>query len=132
VLVRRFDRFDWPGGWGAEVPAARAAAIDALIASQGRINVRHPGILVLSVGVVRRQVDPIIAEGLGRAMREHGRRHRGLVAVAVVLPEIFPTERSDQVVFGWTFLPFANPYHTGSGVQLVLPQGAAARGPRAG
>jgi len=125
VLVRRFDRFDWPRGRGVEVAATRAATIDALIASQSRINVRRPGIVVLSVGSVLRQHDPLIIEGVKQTLHERGRRHRGLAAVALVLPKIYPTARSDQVVFGWIFLPFANPHHTGSGIRLAAPQDAA-------
>ncbi len=132
VLVRRFDRFDWPRGRGLEVAAVRAAAIDALIASQSRINVRQPGILVLSVGSVLRQHDPIIIEGVSRTLLERGRRHRGLAAVALVLPKIYPAGRSDQVVFGWTFLPFANPQHGGSLLRLGALPGAATQGTRTG
>jgi len=128
VLVRRFDRFDWPGGWGAEAAATRAAAIDALIASQPRINARHPGVLVLSVGAVRRQIDPVLIEGVTRALQERGRRHRGLAAVALMLPKIYATARQDQVVFGWIFLPFANPHHKSSGVIIAAPPGAAMQG----
>ncbi len=126
VLVRRFDRFDWPRGRDIQVAATRAATIDALIASQSRINVRRPGIVVLSVGSVLRQHDPLIIEGVTRALHERGRRHRGLAAVALVLPKIYPTARSDQVVFGWIIMPFANPHHTGSGIKLASPQAAAA------
>jgi hypothetical protein len=126
VLVRRFDRFDWPRGRDVQAAATRAATIDALIASQSRINVRRPGIVVLSVGSVLRQHDPLIIEGVTRALHERGRRHRGLAAVALVLPKIYPTARSDQVVFGWIIMPFANPHHTGSGIKLASPQAAAA------
>jgi hypothetical protein len=30
------------------------------------------------------------------------------------------------VVFGWIFMPFANPHHTGSGIKLASPQAASA------
>ena len=111
VLVRRFDAFDWPRGTGREGAAARARAIDALIASQGRINLRRPGVLVLSVGPVHRQVDPMIIQGLAEAVDGRWRRQRGLVGVALVLPKIYATTRSDLVTFGWIFLPTANPSH---------------------
>jgi hypothetical protein len=75
---------------------------------------------------VLRQHDPLIIEGVTRALHERGRRHRGLAAVALVLPKIYPTARSDQVVFGWIIMPFANPHHTGSGIKLSSPQAAAA------
>lgn len=111
VLVRRFDAFDWPRGEGAEVAVARARAIDALIGSQSRINPRTPGVLVLSVGPVRRQVDPVLIQGLSMALDGRWRRQRGLVGVALVLPKVYATTRSDLVTFGWTFLPAANPLH---------------------
>lgn len=126
VVVRRFDRFDWPRGQGAEPATARAAMIDALIASQVRIKPRQPGILVLSVGVVRKDDDPILMQSLNQILQERGRRHRGLAAVALVLPKVHPTVRPDQVAFGWIFLPFANPHHAGSGIQFAAPPGGPA------
>jgi hypothetical protein len=117
VVVRRFDRFDWPGPPALEQAAVRAAAIDAMIASQSRITPRHPGILVLSVGAVQRQKDPVIITGLAQTLADRWRKHKGLVGVAVILPKIFPTTRSDQVTFGWTFLPDANPRYAGTFVQ---------------
>jgi len=86
--------------------------------------VRRPGILVLSVGSVLREHDPLLVEGITRALHERGRRHRGLAAVALLMPKIYPTKRSDQVVFGWAYIPFANPYHSGSGIKLASPRGA--------
>ncbi len=128
VLVRRFDRFDWPHGGGDDVAAVRAAAIDALIASQAWINPRQPGVLVLSVGCLRRMRNPVILEGVRRTLHERERRHRGLAAVALLLPALRPTGRSDQVMFGWTFVPFANPHHSGGGIRLAAPPGAATSG----
>ena len=111
VVVRRFDRFDWPGGADASPATARAAAIDALIASQARINPRQPGFLVVSVGAARRTIDPAVLAGLDQTMRERARRHRSLAGVALILPSIQATERSDQVAFGWSFVPFGNPQY---------------------
>jgi hypothetical protein len=44
--------------------------------------------------------------------------------VALILPKVFPTPSFDQVTFGWTFLPDANPRFAGSLVQAS--QGPAA------
>jgi hypothetical protein len=118
VVVRPFDRFDWPAGQGADAAVVRAAAIDALIASQTRLNARQPGILVLSVGAVRGRDDYPIIEGLAEVLRTRGRRHRGLAGVAVILPKLRATARTDQVEFHWSFLPLANPHHTGGGLRL--------------
>ncbi len=117
VVVRRFDRFDWPNRLTPDRAGVRAAAVDALIASQTRINARHPGILVLSVGSVARQTDPLIITGLAQTLADRWRKHKGLVGVALILPKVFPTTRSDQVTFGWTFLPDANPRYAGTFVQ---------------
>ncbi len=111
VVVRRFDRFDWPGGADASPATARAAAIDALIASQARINPRQPGFLVVSVGAARRTIDPAVLAGLDQTMRQRARRHRSLAGVALILPSIQAAERSDQVTFGWSFVPFGNPQY---------------------
>lgn len=117
VVLRRFDRFDWPVVRTPDPAAVRAAAVDAMIASQTRINARHPGILVLSVGAVLRQMDPVIITGLAQTLAERWRKHKGLVGVALILPKVYPTTRSDQVTFGWTFLPDANPRYAGTFVQ---------------
>jgi hypothetical protein len=120
VHVRRFDGFDWPRGSGANAAATRAAAIDALIAAQGRINARQPGFLVLSVGAVHRQVDQALVDGMNQTMGERGRRQRGLAGVMLLLPKIVPTARSDQAVFSWMFLPFANPHFAHGKVALGM------------
>jgi hypothetical protein len=118
VVVRRFDRFDWPTGKGADPAIVRAAAVDALIASQSRLHARQSGILVLSVGAVRGRDDYAIIEGLAETLRARGRKHRGLAGVAVILPKLRATARPDQVEFHWTFLPLNNPHHTGGGLRL--------------
>jgi hypothetical protein len=118
IHVRRFDRFDWPRRLAASPATARAAVIDALIATQTRINARQHGFLVLSVGSVVRSVDMPVIEGLQQTLQERGRRHRGLAGVALMLPKIYPTARSDQVAFGWIFLPYANPHFSHGNVQV--------------
>ncbi len=111
VVVRRFDRFDWPGGSGATQATARAAWIDTLIASQGQINARQPGLLVASMGASRRTIDAPVFGALEQVMRERGRRHRALAGVALIRPGIIATDHSDHVAFGWTFVPFGNPHY---------------------
>jgi hypothetical protein len=132
VVVRRFDRFDWPGSQGADAAVVQAAAIDALIASQTRLKARQPGILVLSVGAVRAQDDYAIIEGLANVLRTRGRKHRGLAGVALILPKLLPTARSDQAQFSWTFLPLANPHQAGGGLRLGRPPSDMKQGVPAG
>lgn len=124
VVVRRFDRFDWPGGADATPATARAAWIDTLIASQGQINVRQPGLLVASVGAARRTIDGPVFGALEQVIRERGRKHRALAGVALIRPGILATDRSDHVAFGWTFVPVGNP-HYGHGTLQTGTSGEA-------
>ena len=45
--------------------------------------------------------------GLG----SHGKRHRGLAAVAVIAPKVLPTGRHREVRFGYSFYPIPNRNH---------------------
>lgn len=129
VHVRRLGHFDWPANQQVEQAAVRAAAIDALIASQTRINARQPGLLVLSVGSVDRQMDDVLITGLAQTLNDRWRKQRGLVGAALVLPNIVATGRRDRVTFGWTFLPEANPRFDGTLVRPGLTQGRSPSGP---
>ena len=42
-----------------------------------------------------------------------GRRHRGVAAIAVVMPKVFIVQRRDQVGFGYAFYPIRNPHFAG-------------------
>jgi hypothetical protein len=113
VLTRRLDCYDWPAAARAEPAVVRARAIDTLIATQAHINARRPGIVILSVGPVRGTDDLPILAGVRDALESRWRRHRGLLGAAVILPKVYPTDRSDRVSFGWTWLPVANPAQPG-------------------
>jgi len=127
VITRPLDRFDWPASQSVTQAMVRAAATDTLIAAQGRVNARQHGMLVLSVGSVERHIDPAIIVGLAQTLDERWRKQRGLVGVALLLPNITATTRSDQVLFGWTFLPQANPRYLGTMVQAPPnPEGTPA------
>jgi len=129
VAVRRFDRFDWPGGQGADSAMVRATATHLLGAAQGRLNARQPGVLVLSVGAVRGRDDYPIIEGVATALRTRGRRHRGLAGVAVILPKLERGARPGEVMFAWRFMPLANPHHTGGTIRLGPPPPGATPAP---
>ena len=113
------------GRCGRRAAANRARRRDRRADRQpGRINARQPGILVLSVGAVRRQ-----------RRSDHDRRGRPDHAASAgggiagwpgwrwCCRRSTPAARSDQVVFGWTFLPFANPQQAAAGC-VVAPPGA--------
>jgi hypothetical protein len=122
VVVRRFDRFDWPklnslGERGAEPAMVRMLATEALSASQARLTVRQPGLLVLSVGAVRAQDDFVIIDNIGAVLRARGRRLRGLTGVAVIMPKLRAGPAPDQAGFGWTFLPVVNAHVPGAAMR---------------
>jgi hypothetical protein len=111
VVVNRFDRFEWPGGAEATPQAIRAAAIDAMAAVQGSINRLRPGMLVLSPGAVEGKADQLFIDNVFAALGSHGKRYRGLAAVAVIAPKVLPTGRHREVRFGYSFYPIPNRNH---------------------
>lgn len=108
VQVHRFDRFEWPDGIEATPQAIRAAVVEAMASVQGSINRLRPGMLVLSPGAVEGKVDQLFIDNTVAAIGSHGRRHRGLAAVAVIAPKILPTGRHREVRFGYSFYPVPN------------------------
>ncbi len=57
------------------------------------------------------------SDGGGRdphaAFQAVGRRHRGVAAVAIVMPKVLPIGALDQVGFGYAFYPIRNPRFSG-------------------
>jgi hypothetical protein len=111
VVVNRFDRFEWPDGVEATPQAIRSAAIEAMASVQGSINRLHPGMLVLSPGAVEGKADQLFIDNIFAAIGSHGKRHRGLAAVAVIAPKVLPTGRHREVRFGYSFYPIPNRNH---------------------
>lgn len=108
VVVNRFDRFEWPDGVEATPQAIRAAAIEAMAAVQGSINRLRPGMLVLSPGAVEGKADQLFIDNIFAAIGSHGKRYRGLAAVAVIAPKVLPTGKHREVRFGYSFYPIPN------------------------
>ena len=111
VVVNRFDRFEWPDGIEATPQAIRAAAIEAMASVQGSINRLHPGMLVLSPGAVEGKADQLFIDNVFEAIGSHGKRYRGLAAMAVIAPKILPTGKHREVRFGYSFYPIPNRNH---------------------
>ncbi len=114
-----FPRFAWPDGKPWSAASIRTALNDAVAGARGRINARHPGILVLSVGLVPDAFDKAMLEGIERFFRALGRTNPGLAALATIAPRVVPTSRMDQFGFGWLFRPMSNPAGAG---QVVVQQ----------
>jgi hypothetical protein len=118
VIVEPFDRFEWPTG-GQWTPASlRAAAANAIAASQAKINPRRPGFLVLSAGAAASAFDQPFVEAIGHANQVHGRRHRGVGAICAILPRITATEGANVVFFKYAFYPVPNRHFVGD----VIPR----------
>lgn len=108
LSVKRFDRFEWPDGGAATERAVHAAVLEAMEASRGHINRLHPGILVLSSGASDAAFDTHFTRAAIGAVTTHGKRHRGLAALAIILPKIAVTGQPGEVRFGYTFYPIPN------------------------
>jgi hypothetical protein len=91
----------------------RSAVVDAVASAQGRVNSRNPGIVVLSVSILQPDFDQALVDAIHAAFRSAGRKHRGVAAVAVVMPKVLPAGQPDRVGFGYAFYPIRNPHFAG-------------------
>lgn len=89
------------------------AVQDALAAAQGVVNARRPGIVVLSGGVASSQIDEPLLAAIDTVLRKQGRRHRGVAAMAAMIPKLPLADQPNQLGFTWSFYPLANPHHQG-------------------
>jgi hypothetical protein len=91
----------------------RAAVIDALAAAQARVNRVKPGIVVLSVSIWQPDFDQMLVDAIHAAFQLVGRRHRGVAAVAAIMPKGLPAGSPDRIGFGYAFYPILNPRFAG-------------------
>lgn len=91
----------------------RGAVIDAVTSSQGRVNRSKPGIVVLAVSILQPDFDQMVVDAIHAAFQTVGRRHRGVAAVAVVMPKVLPVGPPDRVAFGYALYPIRNPRFAG-------------------
>jgi hypothetical protein len=112
IALNPLERFEWPNAAVADPRTVRSSVIEAMASIQGRINRLRPGILVLSIGIVRPTFDQVLIESLNETMVSHGKRHRGLAAVAGILPKVAPTGKPREVRFGYSFYPVPNRNHS--------------------
>ena len=91
----------------------RGAVIDAMASAQGRVNRGNPGIVVLAVSILQPDFDQMVVDAIHAAFQTVGRRHRGVAAVAVVMPKVLPAGQPDRVGFGYAFYPIRNPHFAG-------------------
>ena len=55
----------------------------------------------------------MVVDAIHAAFQAVGRRHRGVAAVAIVMPKVLPIGTLDQVGFGYAFYPIRNPRFAG-------------------
>jgi hypothetical protein len=67
--------------------------------------------LVLSPGAVEGKADQLFIDNIFAAIGSHGKRYRGLAAVAVIAPKVLPTGKPREVRFGYSFYPIPNRNH---------------------
>jgi hypothetical protein len=129
VCLSRFDRFEFPRPAVATVQTVRDEAAEAMISVRGRINRPRPGILVLSSGAVRASFEQALPLGIAAALDRHGKRHRGLAAVAGIVPKLSLTGKPREARFGHTFYPVPNRNHSGGDSVRIGSRGDDAGSP---
>lgn len=113
VHVDVFDRFEFPFGQRWDHASLGSAVSAAIEAAQGRINLRNPGLLVLSPGSILSGYDAALHQAIEAAMLSLGRKNRGLMAVASILLLRQPTPDPAAIRFGYGLLPVANRRYQG-------------------
>ena len=69
------------------------------------------GILVLSGGISHGGVDQLLLDSINAALASHGKRHRGLAAVAAIFPKVGPTGQAARGAVRLLVLSDANRNH---------------------
>ncbi len=108
IVPHAFDRFEVPWGRAWTPALLRKAVQEAIEAEQGRINPRHPGMLLLSPGSAMAGFDEALIQAIQGVVQDIGRRHRALMAIAPIMLRLVPGKAPDEVQFGYGFFPVEN------------------------
>jgi hypothetical protein len=108
-----FDRFEYPYGRSWDAAALRDAVSRVVLHAQGRINLKNPGVLLLSPGVAMGGFDEALIEAVRAATESAGRRNRGLMAVAPIVLRMQDTPDLHAVRFGYGLFPIVNRHYRG-------------------
>jgi hypothetical protein len=107
------DALQWRAKDRRSPEVFRAAVIDAMASSQGRVNRSNPGIIVLAATILQPDFDQMVVDAIHAAFESAGRKHRGVAAVVIIMPKVLPAAQLDRVVFGYAFYPIRNPRFAG-------------------
>jgi hypothetical protein len=113
VHVDVFDRFEYPAGRPWDPPSLLTAVGSVVAAAQARINLRNPGVLVLSPGNAQSGFDEALIEAVKEAVAGLGRRNRGLMGVAPVVLRLQALPDPGSVRFGYGIFPIPNRHYRG-------------------
>ena len=113
VHIDVFDRFEVPFGKAWDPASLRSAVGDHIAASQGRINPRNHGLLILSPGIALLGFDEALIRAVQETLQAHGRRHRGLMAVAPMVLRLQPLADRHMVRLCYGFFPIPNRHFAG-------------------
>jgi hypothetical protein len=120
VQVDIFDRFEYPFGRPWDHARLRSAVAETIEAVQGRINLRNPGLFLLSPGITLAGFDEALIQAINHAMLTLGRKNRGLMAVAPIVLRLLPTADPHAIQFGYGLFPVTNRHYRGTN-QLRTP-----------
>jgi hypothetical protein len=112
VSLDVFDRFEFPFGRPWDQAGLRAAVSEAIGAAQGRINLRNPGLLLLSPGTALAGYDEALIEAVQAAVPSSGRHNRGLMAVAPIVLRLQPMPDPHAIRIGYGLFPVQNRRYT--------------------
>jgi hypothetical protein len=107
------ERLQWHERERRSPDALRHAIIDAMGIAQPRVNRGTPGIVVLVASILQPDFDQMVVDAIHAAFRSMGRRHRGVAAIAIVMPKVLPAGLHDRLGFGYAFYPIPNPNFSG-------------------
>ena len=120
VEVDIFDRFEYPFGRRWDHARLRSAVAETIGAVQRRVNLRNPGLFLLSPGIALAGYDEALIQAINHAMLTLGRKNRGLMAVASIVLRLLPTPDPHAIQFGYGLFPVANRHYRGAH-QLRMP-----------
>lgn len=116
VAFAVLDRFEYPFGARWDPPSLHTAVAETIGAAQGRINLRNPGVLILSPGTALAGFDEAMIEAVQGEIGAAGRKNRGLAAVAPVVLRLQALPDPHTIRFGYGFFPVPNRHYRGETV----------------
>jgi hypothetical protein len=89
-------------------------------AAQGRVNLRNPGLLLLSPGIALAGFDEALITAIQAAVAVVGRKNRGLMAVAPIVLRMQAMPDPRAIRFGYGLFPIQNRHYAGEGL-IAMP-----------